>query len=60
MKDLRPTKKILGMIVERNRSKNKLKIQQYDYLLKTVKKFGIAGCKTVNVPLGGHFILSKK
>jgi len=59
MKDLELVKKILGMIVERNRSKNKLKIHQHDYLLKTVQKFGMAECKMVNVPLAGHFILSQ-
>jgi len=59
MKDLGPAKKILGMIVERDRDKNKLKIHQHDYLLKTVKKFGMTERKIVNVLLAGHFILSK-
>ena len=59
MKDLGPVKKILGMIVERNRSKSKLKIHQHDYLLKTVKKIGMIECKSVSLPLAGHFILSK-
>ena len=59
MKDLGPARKILGMVIERNRGKNLLKIHQHDYLLKAVQKFGMSNCKTVNTPLGGHFILSK-
>jgi len=59
MKDLGPARKILGMVIERNRSKKLLKIHQHDYLLKAVQKFGMSNCKPVNTPLGGHFILSK-
>jgi len=59
MKDLRHAKKILGMKIERNRSNFSLKIQQHDYLLKAVQRFGINNCKSVTVPLAGHFLLSK-
>jgi len=59
MKDLEPAKKILKMIVKRNRSKNSLKIHQHDYLFKIVQKIGMAKCKPINVPLVEHFILSK-
>jgi len=45
MKDLGNAKKILGMKIERDRNNFSLKIQQHDYLLKAVKKFGMNNCK---------------
>ena len=57
MKDLGHAKKILGMVIERNRSTNMLKIQQTDYLHKAISKFGVSNCKPVSVPLAGHFVL---
>jgi len=59
MKDLGPARKVLGMVIERNKSTSCLKIHQYDYLLKVVQKFGMSSCKLVNIHLGGHFILFK-
>ena len=37
-KDLGSARKILGMIIERDRSKSSLKIQQHDYLIKAVQR----------------------
>ena len=59
MKDLGPATKILGMTIERNRGNFSLKVHQNDYLMKTVKKFGMHICKPVSVPLAGHFVLTK-
>ncbi|CAM8931883.1 unnamed protein product [Rhodiola kirilowii] len=59
MKDLGHARKILGMIIDRDRSKCFLKLHQKPYLRKIVAKFGCADCKLVIVPLAPHFILSK-
>ena len=59
MKDLGPARKILGMTIERDRSKSSLKIQQHDYLIKAIQRFDMHNCKLVEVPLTGHFIFSK-
>ena len=59
MKDLGPAKKILGMSIERDRDNFSLKVHQHDYLLKTVRKFGMHNCKPVSVPLSSHFVLTK-
>ena len=59
MKDLGNARKILGMMIDRDRLKNKLKIHQCSYLQKSVDKFGMSSCKPVYVPLVGHFMLSK-
>ena len=59
MKDLGPARKVLGMVIERDRSKSCLKIDQHDYLLKAIKKFDMSDCKSMNVPLAGYFILFK-
>lgn len=59
MKDLGYAKKILGMVIKRIRSENKLTITQEAYLNKVVTKFGMKDSKTVNVPLTAHMNLSK-
>ncbi|CAM8922241.1 unnamed protein product [Rhodiola kirilowii] len=59
MKDLGHARKILGMIIDRDRNKCFLKLHQNPYLQKIVAKFGCADCKPVAVPLAPHFILSK-
>jgi len=59
MKDLGPTKKILGMTIERYRGNFSLKVHQNNYLMKAVKKFGMHNCKPVSVPLAGHFVPTK-
>ncbi|CAM8938448.1 unnamed protein product [Rhodiola kirilowii] len=59
MKDLGKAKKILGMVIDRDRSKCFLKLHQRPYLEKIVSKFSSLDCKPVQVPLAPHFILSK-
>ncbi|CAM8928804.1 unnamed protein product [Rhodiola kirilowii] len=58
-KDLEKAKKILGMVIDRDRSKCFLKLHQRPYLEKIVSKFSSLDCKPVQVPLAPHFILSK-
>ena len=55
MKNIGPTKKILGMSIVRERDKGKLRIHQWGYLVKFVSKFSIGDAKLVNVPLASHF-----
>ncbi|CAM8931648.1 unnamed protein product [Rhodiola kirilowii] len=60
---MRPRKegvrKILGMIIERNRDMHWLKVHQRPYLERLVSKYGLKDCKSVPVPLAPHFVLSK-
>ena len=59
MKDLCNAKRILSMVIERNRKDNMLKVHQSSYLYKAVDKFGLSNSKFVNIPLADHFVLSK-
>ena len=59
MKDLGNAKRILGMVIERDREHNMLKVHQSSYLHKAVSKFGVLNSKMVAVPLAGLFVLSK-
>ncbi|CAM8886142.1 unnamed protein product [Rhodiola kirilowii] len=59
MKDLGRAKKILGMVIDRDRSKCFLKLHQRPYLEKIVSRFSSLDYKPVQVPLAPHFILSK-
>ena len=59
MKDLGPARKILGMIIDRDRKNCMLRVHQKPYLEKVVSKFGSLNCKTVLMPLAPHFVLDK-
>ncbi|CAM8960362.1 unnamed protein product [Rhodiola kirilowii] len=59
MKDLGHTKRILGMIIERDRNSFSLKLHQRPYLEKLVSRFGDLNCKTVSLPFPAHFDLNK-
>ena len=59
MKDLSMAKRILGMEIVRDRSNSMLFLHQTAYVLKILKRFGMHDSKSVSVPLGNHFILSK-
>ncbi|XP_031285901.1 secreted RxLR effector protein 161-like [Pistacia vera] len=59
MKDLGNAKKILGMVISRDRRNNCLKLEQSAYLHKLVNKFSMADSKSVSMPLANHFMLSK-
>ena len=58
MKDLGEAKKILGMEIERDRSKGKICLSQKQYLKKVLHRFGMNdGTKPVSTPLASHFKL---
>ncbi|KAG7532846.1 Zinc finger CCHC-type superfamily [Arabidopsis thaliana x Arabidopsis arenosa] len=57
MKDLGEAKKILGMEIERDRSKGTLSISQEGYLLKLLGNFSMDQSKPVGTPIGVHFKL---
>ena len=60
MKDLGPTKRVLGIDILRNRDKGELILSQLGYLKKVVEHFRISNSKIVNTPLGHHTKLSIK
>ncbi|KAL6327669.1 hypothetical protein AAG906_022232 [Vitis piasezkii] len=49
---------ILGMEIERDRSKRVLRLSQKSYISKVLSKFEMNNVKTVSTPLGQHFRLS--
>jgi len=57
-KDLIFAKKILGMRINKER-RRPLKLSQAEYIEKVLRRFNMVDVKHVNVPLGGHFKLSK-
>ncbi|CAM8920409.1 unnamed protein product [Rhodiola kirilowii] len=59
MKDLGHAKRILGMIIERDRNSFSLKLHQRPYLEKLVSRFGDLNCKTVSLPFPAHSDLNK-
>ncbi|KAH9648710.1 reverse transcriptase Ty1/copia-type domain-containing protein [Citrus sinensis] len=58
MKDLGPTKKILGMEIIRNRRNNTMILSQRKYLEKVLESFVMSSNKSVVTPLASHFKLS--
>ncbi|KAG8474963.1 hypothetical protein CXB51_031688 [Gossypium anomalum] len=58
MKDLGPTKKILGMEILRDRKTSKLYISQKGYIEKVLCRFNMQSAKPVSTPLAAHFRLS--
>jgi len=60
MKDLGPTKRVLGIDILRNRDKGELFLSQLSYLKKVVERFRMSNSKTVSTPLGHHTKLSIK
>ena len=59
MKDLGPARKILGMKIFKDRAKRVLHLSQGGYIRKVLERFEIKGAKLVELPLTGHFRLSK-
>ena len=59
MKDLGPARKILGMEIFRDRAWRVLHLSQGGYIQKVLERFGMKGAKPVELPLAGHFRLSK-
>ena len=60
MKELGPTKKILGIDIMRNREKGELSLSQLSFLKKVMDHFRMSNSKTVSTPLGRHTKLSIK
>ncbi|CAL2270428.1 unnamed protein product [Prunus armeniaca] len=60
MKDLGPTKRILGMSISRDRKNRKLKLSQESYIEKVLKRFNMDKAKPVSTPFPSHFKLSSK
>ena len=58
MKDLRASKKILGIEIHRDRGAGKLWLSQKGYLKKVLERFSMLDAKPVNTPLSAHFKLS--
>lgn len=52
MKDLGATRRILGMDIIRDKSRQTLTLSQNDYLTKVLKTFGMSECRAVSTPLG--------
>ncbi|CAA0842073.1 Uncharacterized mitochondrial protein AtMg00810 [Striga hermonthica] len=59
MKDLGPTKKILGMQITRDKQKGVLQLSQAEYINRVLQRFNMDKAKPVNTPLARHFRLSK-
>ncbi|GJY94313.1 hypothetical protein Tco_0510674, partial [Tanacetum coccineum] len=60
MKELGEAKKILVMVIVRDRSHKILRVSQFGYVSKILNNFRIDNGKSVKMPLGGHFKLSLK
>ena len=59
IKDLGPTRKILGMKIFRDRAKRVLHLPQGGYIKKILERFDMKKVKSVELPLIEHFRLSK-
>ena len=55
MKDLGATKKILGMIITRDRKNHKLTLSRGEYTEKVLERFRMQNAKLVSTPLANHF-----
>lgn len=60
MKDLGPTKLILGMKISRDRKSKKIWVSQKRYTEKLVEKFKMQNVKPVSTSLAGHFKLNSQ
>jgi len=60
MKDLEPTKQILGIRIIRDRNENKLWLSQENYIKGVLQRFHMEKAKAVSTPLGTHFKWSCK
>ena len=58
MKDLGVGKRILGMIITRDRKNCKLTLSQGEYIEKVLQRFRMQNVKPVSTPLAIHFKLS--
>jgi hypothetical protein len=60
MKDLGATKKILGMVIVKDRKFGLLYLSQKSYIEKVLRRFNMQNAKPVSTPLAPHFKLSAK
>ncbi|WKA04180.1 hypothetical protein VitviT2T_022237 [Vitis vinifera] len=60
MKDLGPVKRILSIIIERDRASKKLCMLQEQYIEKVLARFNMSKAKVVSSPLASHFKLSSR
>ena len=58
MKDLGPTKKILGMQITRDKKKGTLQLAQSKYIKRVLQRFNMGNAKPVSTPLASHLRLS--
>lgn len=58
LKDLGPTKRILGIDIHKDREKCILIVSQKGYLHKVVDMFTLKEAKSVNTPTKSHFKLT--
>ena len=59
MKDLGPARKILGMEIFRAWDKKVLHLSQGGYIRKVLERYEMKDAKPTELPLAGHFRLSK-
>ena len=60
MKDLSPTKQILGIEITHDKKNRRLWLSQESYVERILERFNMKEAKLVTMPLSGHFKLSKK
>ncbi|KAL6318202.1 hypothetical protein AAG906_035707 [Vitis piasezkii] len=60
MKDLGPTKKILGIRIKKDRASKKLHMSQEQNIEKVLERFNMSKTKVVSSPLASHFKLSSR
>ena len=60
MKDLGPTRQILGMQICHDRNAKKMWLSQEKYVERVLARFNIKDAKPVSMPLASYFKLSKR
>ena len=60
MKDLRPTKKVLGIRIVWDRACKKLYMSHEQYIEKVIERFKMSQTKSISSPLLSHFKMSCK
>ena len=60
MKDLGPTKQILGMQILRDQKARKLWLSQEQYVGQVLERFNMKNAKTIGTLLANHFKLNKR
>lgn len=58
MKDLGAARRILGMDIERDRTRGIMKLSKSEYLKKVIRTFRMEDSKVSNTPIGAHFKLA--